>query len=205
MKSKLPWYLVAVLAIIIVVLLAYGRSAETPTLGDAKAPTTTAAGSSASTGSTAVKPGTGVVTPKPTTNPNAPGKPVTSAGLRVTPIVLPTYYAQQIASTTLDVHLSHPPSNATVASPMVVDGEARGSWYFEATFPIKLLDSAGHTIASGAVRAQADWMTSDFVPFNATLTFPRQPLGSKGRLILMNDNPSGLEKNAKAVEVEVTF
>ncbi len=97
-----------------------------------------------------------------------------------------------------------------VASPtitktqIVVSGKAR-TWYFEASFPIELKDSAGNTIAQVPAQAQGDWMTSDFVPFSATLTFPAQPSGSSGTLILHKDNPSGLPENDDQKSIPITF
>jgi hypothetical protein len=43
------------------------------------------------------------------------------------------------------------------------------------------------------------------VIFKATLTYPAQPKGSKGTLILRNDNPSGDPARDKKVEIPVIF
>lgn len=119
--------------------------------------------------------------------------------------ILPTYYSQQIASTTLEVHVSNPITNTTVASPLTVTGEARGSWFFEGSFPITLTDSVGHILVQSHVTATSNWQTNDFVPFSASLSFAKQKSGSVGYLILRKDNPSGLAKNDAAVEISVTF
>src|SRR6185312_2217908 len=71
-----------------------------------------------------------------------------------------------------------PAQNAQVTSPLAITGKARGNWYAEATAPIALLDQNGSVIAQGTIRAQGDWMTTDFVPFVGTLTYPDQPAGS---------------------------
>lgn len=92
-----------------------------------------------------------------------------------------------------------------VSSPLTVTGEARGTWYFEASFPVKLLDQSGNTIATAVATAQGDWMTTDFVPFTATLTFPAQPSGSTGTLVLEKDNPSGLPQNADSLSITIQF
>jgi hypothetical protein len=92
-----------------------------------------------------------------------------------------------------------------VASPLTVTGKARGTWYFEASAPVSLLDANGNTLVQTHINAQGDWMTENFVPFTATLTFPAQPAGSKGTLVLKNDNPSGEPSRDKKVEVPVTF
>ena len=58
-----------------------------------------------------------------------------------------------------------------IKSPLTVKGAARGNWFFEASFPVRLLDETGKEIAVGIAQAEKEWMTEDFVPFSATLTF----------------------------------
>ncbi len=100
------------------------------------------------------------------------------------------------------VRVFKPEANALVTSPLVVTGEARGMWFFEASFPIKLLDAQGETMALGIATAQGDWMTEDFVPFTAELqyfSFQDQT----GTLVLMKDNPSGLPENDAEIIIPV--
>jgi hypothetical protein len=97
-----------------------------------------------------------------------------------------------------------PQDGAVVASPLTITGKARGSWYFEASFPVRLLDSKGQVVAEGHAQAQGEWMTSEFVPFIAKLEFIK-PSSERGTLVLENDNPSGDPKNAKKIEVPVKF
>lgn len=98
-----------------------------------------------------------------------------------------------------------PSKNATVSSPLIISGTARGAWYFEASAPVELRDASGKVIAQGHIDAQGDWMTEDFVPFKATLTFAAQPAGSAGMLVLKNDNPSGDPARQKELDIPVTF
>lgn len=95
-------------------------------------------------------------------------------------------------------------ANGLVSSPLLVTGEAR-LWYFEGVFPIRLLNESGRIIVSGQAQADDNWMTEEWVPFTAELIFPTQPSGSRGTLLLMDDNPSGLSENADEVEIPVTF
>lgn len=101
--------------------------------------------------------------------------------------------------------LDSPLSRATVSSPLLIAGEARGSWFFEASFPVYLVDSHGNMLGQGIAQAQGDWMTSNFVPFKATITFTADPqiIGDTGTLILKKDNPSGLPENDDALRVPV--
>lgn len=96
-------------------------------------------------------------------------------------------------------------NGATLASPVTITGKARGGWYFEASFPIEIQNASGTKIAEGPAQAQSDWMTEQYVPFKSTLTFPAQPKGSMGKVILRNDNPSGLPENDKSLEIPVMF
>jgi hypothetical protein len=102
------------------------------------------------------------------------------------------------------IEVDAPLPSALVSSPLVVTGRARGGWYFEASFPVKLIDANGKVLAEGPAQAQGDWMTSEFVPFKITLTFSK-PSTQTGTLILHNDNPSGLPQNDKEVRIPVTF
>ena len=84
-------------------------------------------------------------------------------------------------------------------------GEARGTWNFEASFPVVLTNWDGLIIAEGIAQAQSDWMTEDFVPFIATLNFEKPSYGKNGFLILKKDNPSGLSQNDESLEIPVNF
>ena len=103
------------------------------------------------------------------------------------------------------VKVTSPSANQKVTSPLTVSGQARGNWYSEAVFPIELRNAAGAVIATGQAHAQGDWMTTNYVPFTATLAFPAQAAGSHGTLVLKKDNPSGLPQNDASVSVPVTF
>jgi hypothetical protein len=86
---------------------------------------------------------------------------------------------------------------------MTIEGEAKG-WYFEASFPVELVDANGKTLFKGPATAQSDWMTSAFVPFKITLTFAN-PITTTGTLIFKNDNPSGMPENERSFRVPVRF
>lgn len=103
--------------------------------------------------------------------------------------------------------LESPLSGATVESPLTITGKARGTWFFEASFPVMLTNWDGLIIAQGIATAEGDWMTEDFVPFTATLTFTVDPdvYSTRGSLILKKDNPSGLPEYDAALEVPVNF
>lgn len=105
------------------------------------------------------------------------------------------------------IRMDTPRPNQVISSPLIITGKARGNWYFEASFPVVLADWDGKIIAQGMAQAKADWMTTDFVPFEAMLVFTadKDAFSNKGSLILKKDNPSGLPKNDDALEVPVLF
>jgi hypothetical protein len=103
------------------------------------------------------------------------------------------------------IQIKTPRPNQTITSPLEITGSARGTWYFEATFPLKLVDSSGQIIAESYATAQGEWMTEDFVPFTATLEFPPEPPGTQTTLILEKSNPSGLPEHAQELRVPVNL
>jgi tryptophan-rich sensory protein len=102
------------------------------------------------------------------------------------------------------IRLSTPAAGDVIKSPLHIEGEARGTWYFEASFPVTLEDGNGTVLASGHADAKSDWMTEDFVPFTADLSF-KSPSTNTGRLVLHRDNPSGLPENDDELWVPVAF
>ena len=69
------------------------------------------------------------------------------------------------------IRVTRPLLSDAVQSPLVVTGEARGTWYFEATFPVRLLDANGVVLVERYAQAEGEWMTEAFVPFRAELRF----------------------------------
>ena len=94
--------------------------------------------------------------------------------------------------------------NQTIESPLLISGKARGYWYFEASFPVKIVDDIGFILGLKPAQALSDWMTEDFVPFSATILFAA-PSTAKGKLILEKDNPSGLPENADQRVIPIYF
>ncbi|MFH1457323.1 MAG: Gmad2 immunoglobulin-like domain-containing protein [Patescibacteria group bacterium] len=105
------------------------------------------------------------------------------------------------------IMLYSPEQNEIITSPLLITGKARGNWFFEASFPIVLVDWDGRIIATAIAEAQSDWMTEDFVEFKAELNFnnPDISVSNRGALILKKDNPSGLPENDDALEIPIKF
>lgn len=103
------------------------------------------------------------------------------------------------------LQVESPEANATITSPVRITGEARGNWYFEASFPVKLYTEEDVLLAEGVAQAEGEWMTEDFVPFRTELAFPEQPAETTGYLVLEKANPSGLPENAATHSLPVAF
>ena len=91
-----------------------------------------------------------------------------------------------------------------VKSPLFVQGLARGYWFFEASFPVKIYDKNSKLLGTGIAQAQSDWMTEEFVPFQAMLEF-EIPITKEGTLVLEKDNPSGLAEHVDELRVPIRF
>lgn len=102
------------------------------------------------------------------------------------------------------IRISTPRPNATIQSPIKITGEARGNWFFEASFPIKIYDGDGKELGTAIAEAKAEWMTEKFVPFEAMLEF-EVPTTVKGTLVLQKDNPSGRPEFDDKLVVPVVF
>jgi hypothetical protein len=130
--------------------------------------------------------------------------------------ICPTPFVSDNVQTHIDskadlISLQSPLPNALISSPLTITGKARGNWFFEATFPVLLTNWDGLIIAEGFATAESDWMTTEFVPFKATLDFV-SPYGDgtedfmkRGSLILKKDNPSGLQEYDNSLEIPVRF
>ncbi len=101
------------------------------------------------------------------------------------------------------IRVTAPKPNQTVSHSVHITGEARGSWYFEASFPIHMEDASGGSTALTIAQAQSDWMTSNFVPFQAELAIPAS-FNGPAVLVFIKDNPSGLPENNDSLRIPIT-
>ncbi|BCX15766.1 MAG: hypothetical protein KatS3mg097_658 [Candidatus Parcubacteria bacterium] len=111
------------------------------------------------------------------------------------------------------IEIFSPKPNEKIKSPLKITGQARGNWFFEATFPIVLTDWNGKIIAESYAQAKGEWMTTDFVPFEAILNFEttvfsdtlENHFSRRGYLILQKNNPSGLPEHDNTLKIPVIF
>lgn len=95
----------------------------------------------------------------------------------------------------------------TIKSPLILKGNARGYWFFEASAPIALYNKDGVLIAQSYIQAKDEWMTEAFVPFEGTIDFsvPPSSSGEKGTLVIKKDNPSGLPEHDDSLIIPIRF
>ncbi len=105
--------------------------------------------------------------------------------------------------------VTEPQAMAEITSPLTFTGEARGNWFFEASFPVSLVNWDGMIIAEGIATAQGEWMTIEFVPFEGTIEFENpsfeDDFSQRGILIFQKANPSGLPENDDTLEIPISF
>lgn len=99
------------------------------------------------------------------------------------------------------VIVSSPKPNSSVAKTFTVTGEAPGNWYFEASFPVQVLDAENNKLVGVPAQAQGDWMTTAQVPFSVTVTVDNYT--GPATLVLQKDNPSGLPENEDSLSIPI--
>jgi len=100
--------------------------------------------------------------------------------------------------------ISLPKINEKIKSPLKIEGQARGFWFFEAEFTAELYDANNNFLGRAILTAKNDWMTENFVSFGGELAFVL-PLTSSGKLRFLSANPSGLPENQRVFEVPIQF
>jgi hypothetical protein len=103
------------------------------------------------------------------------------------------------------VVIESPAPGDVIKSPLRLQGQARGTWFFEGSFPLLLKDSRGKIVGKGIAKAKGDWMTRKFVPFEGSLKFKTPKDGSKGTLVLKKDNPTDRRELDDSLEIPIFF
>ncbi len=103
-----------------------------------------------------------------------------------------------------DIILETPKPGDVTGKRFLIRGKARGMWFFEASFPVTILDATGKVLVRTHAKAEAPWMTEDFVPFTATITAPTTYIG-KATIVLQKDNPSGIKEKDASISFPVTI
>lgn len=133
---------------------------------------------------------------------------VTAVILRLTAkkdvsLVTPSATSTETIVPTAEIIITKPQPEEIITSPLTVEGQAKGNWFFEANLPVKLMTPNNQAIAVVGGQAESDWMTDKMVPFKATLNFTT--VATSGYLVVSKDNPSGLPQNDASFEIPVRF
>lgn len=120
-------------------------------------------------------------------------------------------FAEEITSpityknaTANDIFPELPYPGAVTGKEFTIKGKARGTWYFEASFPVKVLDKDGKVLAQGPAQAQSDWMTTDFVNFKMDIKIPDSYIGP-ATVVMIKDNPSGIPEKDASISFPITI
>lgn len=111
----------------------------------------------------------------------------------------------------INIKIEKPEAMEEIISPLEIIGEAKGTWYFEADFPVILTNWDGEIIAETYAQTKEEWMTEDFVSFTSIIEFESpykegDPGFMKdGTIILRKANPSGLSENDDTLEIPIRF
>lgn len=100
--------------------------------------------------------------------------------------------------------ISNMEANMKIKSPLTVLGEAPGSWYFEGSLVLKVVDANLKVLGQGNATAKGEWTTSAFVPFEANVSFEKSST-QKGFVIFEKSNPSGLPEKAEEYKLPIRF
>jgi hypothetical protein len=109
----------------------------------------------------------------------------------------------RLSNNNLAIVVDYPKDGQKISSPLKVEGKAKGTWFFEGSFPVELVDINKNIIASGIATSTEDWMTEDFINFSLEIFFDKPTSTKNAILILKKDNPSGNPEFDQSVFIPV--
>lgn len=118
-------------------------------------------------------------------------------------VSLPSLVYENSSHDEIQVELPFP--GAVTGKTFGVIGKARGPWFFEASFPVTVLDATGVVLARGIAQAEGEWMTNEFVPFRADIHIKNQKYIGPATVVLQKDNPSGEVDRDASVSFVITI
>jgi Immunoglobulin-like domain of bacterial spore germination len=115
-------------------------------------------------------------------------------------------FVEALATTSVSelIIVDTPTTTSTVSDSFLATGKARGQWFFEGSFPVKVIGANGDVLGSGIAKAQGDWMSIGFVPFTASIDFKSRG-NAEGIVRFVKDNPSGTPALDAHLDVPVRF
>jgi hypothetical protein len=102
------------------------------------------------------------------------------------------------------VTVTQPRTHAEVSSPLHVVGRVPGTWSFEGSFGVDVVDTNHKRLAAHYATVQGEWMTEKNVPFTADVKF-KTPTTDSGFVVLHKANPEGGMGTGDSVEIPIQF
>ncbi len=95
-------------------------------------------------------------------------------------------------------------SGDTVDLGFEVKGSVTGDWFFEGTFPVRVLNQQGEIVETLSAEALEEWTTEEAVPFSFKIDMD---LEEESIVVLKfeKSNPSDLEESNDSAEITVTL
>lgn len=94
-------------------------------------------------------------------------------------------------------------SGQIISRPITFTGNVPAGWAFEASFPVRIVDANGNVLGQNPARVP-NWMSGTTAWYTVTVMYAK-PSTSSGFIVLVRDDPSGLEQNADEVKIPVRF
>ncbi|MGB9842805.1 MAG: Gmad2 immunoglobulin-like domain-containing protein [Candidatus Pelagibacter ubique] len=98
--------------------------------------------------------------------------------------------------------IDSPEPYQNVKNPIYIMGKAKGSFFFEGTFPVRIEDENGNIIMVDHIETKDDWMTENFVSFEKYLDISNINI-KKGFIVFEKANPSGLPENKFEIKIPI--
>jgi hypothetical protein len=115
-------------------------------------------------------------------------------------------FVEVLATTSVSeiIVVDSPIPSEEISDSFLARGKARGQWFFEGSFPVKVIGADGQELGIGIAQAEGDWMSIGFVPFTASIDFNTRG-NVEGVVRFVKDNPSGLPELDAHLDVPVRF
>ncbi|HRX43629.1 MAG TPA: GerMN domain-containing protein [Candidatus Dojkabacteria bacterium] len=102
------------------------------------------------------------------------------------------------------IYLENIKSGDTIDMGSEIKGEVSGNWFFEGSFPVRVLNIQGEVVSTFVATTYDDWMNETTVPFSVIIDFP---LEQEGAYVLQfeKSNPSGLDDNSDTAKIAISI
>ncbi len=103
-----------------------------------------------------------------------------------------------------EIIVNQPGLGAVISSPVVVNGQAPGTWFFEAVLPMSIETAAGEVLAEEIFVTDQDWMTEELIDFSLDIEFDTADT-NLGSLKIIKNDVSDIPRNKNFFYLPVRF